>query len=214
MAENDPLTPGPKAGQGKHLSTPSFNFFRFLDIAAEGGTAKFDLTLNPPTTRYIDLISSTGATVGLTNSSKGIVDTLQLFGDSANGVEILFHGTAAANKTAGFDLFAFKRGPKFMYGRLVYTTDTGLLLGTRVCDLDPLDGSAETNGLWADTLFGTDKWGDTSENPGVIIPNDTNDDIVSLNFDLRGHTILHIRSHNVDGSGSEMTLMGAIITAY
>lgn len=191
-------------GQGEFLATPVYPVKKFLDVGAEMSSAAFDLTADPPETRYSDLITSTDKK---SDSSLGIVDTLELFGDACNGVSVMFYGTDGENETAGFDLLAFKRTPETMYGRMVYTTDTGLLLGTRVCDLDPIDGSAIASGLWADTLSGTNYWDD------AVVTNSANDDIVSLDFDLKGHSILYLRTHNV-GGGSEMASLGAIITGW
>ena len=215
MVNSNPnVTKMPGPSNGRPLATPKFQWFSLHALAGEDQAAKIDLTADDlrwsDDIASVDNANSYNATTAENNN--GIIDIHQLYGDSANGVEIAFFGTdenAGGNATAGVDIVAYTGGPQdFSVGKMVYSADDTVLLGTRVCNNNPISGAAITadDGFWADTITGTDYW-------DVTIRNSGNNEIAIMSFDLRGYRFIRMVTYELDGTG-EVESLGAILRAF
>ena len=204
MSEDKASMKGPMA-QGEFLGTPTFQW----ELLRANATQDADnaLALNTGDFDWSDIIVS----ISHANSTDGLIDTKSKFGKLANGVQIAFfsNATDSANDTFGFDLIAYREG-KYGPGLPVFRCAAqAALLGTMDCKIHPTLGTAQSAGLWCDTISGTDCWP-----TGVTVNDSGNDRICTLSFDLLGCRYVRLYLHSGDGDDATAGTIGAVITAW
>lgn len=127
------------------------------------------------------------------------------YGDEAspvNGVEIIFAGTAAADKTFSFALvgYAAENGPAE-----TICTGTGTL-GTQAVVKYPHNSAAAANTYYADTISVTSYHVTT-----IAVADSGNNRIAKVWLDALGYKYLRCIVYDADGSGAEAATVGAYI---
>lgn len=194
-------------GSGGYLYTANTGWYAFRTPATETGSAAFSLSSDPNCD--FSHICVNEATIAATN---GLIDTMGGSGPGWGGncMEVAFYSNDTdddANETFDFELFAYADslyGPPIM----VYsTTGSACALGTQMCEYDPIDGTAQSGCLWADTIAGTDYWN------GVTVLDNGNNHIARIVFDMRGYRYFWLRTFNQNGTG-EVGSLGAVYKTY
>lgn len=123
-------------------------------------------------------------------------------GHGSNGIEIVFCGGSAANKTFTYKIYAWRKtnGMARMMATGVGT------LGTQAVVVYPQTGTA-TSKFWADTLTVTYRWLSTVKSSDTT----GNNEVASLQCDFSGYEWLYVEITNADGSTGDEA---GNITAY
>jgi hypothetical protein len=113
---------------------------------------------------------------------------------AVNGMEVIFCGGAAADKTFSFKVWGWRshNGP----AELVCSGDG--ILGTQQVVKYPHNGATATSKFWADTLTITDVWLTT-----VDVSDSGNDRIAKIIFDTCGFEWFFIEITLADGTGTK-----------
>jgi len=198
-----PVTAAPLKA-GRPLATPSFGWQLLRANATEDQAAAHDLTAD--NLDWSDIIIN----VEHAQNTDGIID-IRSFGKVGNGVDIAFftNATDAANDTFDFELIAYKEGPYGPGKHVFLTSGNQCIVGTHDCKKHPTLGTAQSAGLWVDTIAGTDCWPS-----GVVITDTAVNRIAVMSFDMRGFRYLYLNVFNAGGTGTEAATIGCIITAY
>jgi hypothetical protein len=191
--------------RGNEMQTIATGWKLLRTPATESAATAYDLTAT-------DLCSTTilqSRTV--LDATSGMFDVQTRFdGKLVNMVTIAFFSTRtdAANDTFDFELYAWGDSEYAPAEPVYITTGNGCALGTYDCQKHPTAGTTQADGLWVDTISGTDYW------DGVTVRNSGNNQICTISFDMRGRRYLYLRTYNEDGTGTEASTIGAIITGY
>lgn len=188
---------------GTPLATSNHAWKLFRALATEDGAAVHDLTADD-----LDL-STIIKGPDWAYITDGIVDLRRLFTNTGNGVEIAFFTDSdSANDTFDFELFGYRDGKYGPAKRIFATTGNACVIGTKVCKKHPTLGTAQANGLWCDTIAGTEYW------PADVDITDTgNNQMTLLTLDARGYRYLYLRIFNAGGGGTECGKVSAVISA-
>jgi hypothetical protein len=149
-----------------------------LDLAAAGDAANRPSVLGATGVGVVDLLS---------DKTDGETEMV------VNGIEFMFSGGAAADKTFGWRILAWKtaNGPARLIG-----VGTGTL-GTQALVTYPHNGNTATNKFWADTLVITSKnWPKGIETTGRAGLNS----VASVGVDDVGYRFWKVEITDADGS--------------
>ena len=144
------------------------------------------------------------------DATTGMIDVWDELGWGVNAVQIAFFTVDdAANDNFDLEIYAWADS-KYAPAQVVYlTTGDACIVGTYDCQKHPTLGTAQTSGLWVDTISGTDPW-PTS----VDVIDSANNRMCTMTFDLTGCRYLWVRLWNGSTGGIEAAKIGAVIRKY
>ena len=198
-------------GQGQELFTPEKPWKYVL-------TASGSVTLSSATTDLTGTDLSWGTfVVSATNitATNGLIDVWDELGYGVNAVTLAFFTVDDADgDNFDIDLYAWAGADQTasLYGPAmpVYlTTGDACVVGTYDCVKLPSIGTAQSGGLWVDTIAGTDRWP-----TGVTITDSGSNGICTMTFDLMGCRYLYVRLWNGSTGGTEAANIGMIMRGY
>lgn len=201
-------------GSGQELFTANsgWKLLRTAGALDGPGGATTDLTATDlcfytkvagSTTSPVDTVTNIAATTGM-------IDVWTELGWGVNAVQIaLFSVDDSANDNFDLEIYAWADS-MYAPAQIVYlTTGDACIVGTYDCQKHPTAGTAQTSGLWVDTISGTDRW-PTS----VDVIDSGNNGMCTMTFDLTGCRYLWVRLWNDSTGGTAAAKIGAVIRKY